>query len=265
MAPGGYSQSYDFWRWFRDKCQNGHCVNRIYRQYTHTFTYTQICAHICYKRHFFRCSTNKKIWHLEAIRRAMIFWRWFRDKCRQNGHCVNRIYRQYTHTFTYTQICAHICYKLHFFRCSANKKIWHLEAIRRAMIFWRWFRDKCQQNGHCVNRIYRQYTHTFTYTEICAHICYKRHFFRCSANKKIWHLEAIRRAMIFWRWFRDKCWQNGHCVNRIYRQYTHTHSHTRRSVRIFAINVTFFAALRIRKYGTWRLLAELWFLTLISW
>ena len=26
---------------------------------------------------------------------------------------------------------------------------------------------------------------------------YKRHFFRCSANTKIWHLEAIRRAVIF--------------------------------------------------------------------
>ena len=40
------------------------------------------------------------------------------------------------------------------------------------------------------------YTHTFTYTHICAQICYKRHFFRCSANKKIWHLEAIRRATL---------------------------------------------------------------------
>ena len=57
--------------------------------------------------------------------------------------------------------------------------------------------NNTSQHGHCVNRIYRQYTHTFTYTQICAHICYKRHFLRCSANKKIWHLEAIRRAMIF--------------------------------------------------------------------
>ena len=40
------------------------------------------------------------------------------------------------------------------------------------------------------------YTHTFTYTHICAQICYKRHFFRWSANKKIWHLEAIRRAAL---------------------------------------------------------------------
>ena len=54
-----------------------------------------------------------------------------------------------------------------------------------------------RQNGHCVNHIYRQYKHTFTYMHICAQICCKRHFFRYSANKKIWHLEALRRAVIF--------------------------------------------------------------------
>ena len=53
------------------------------------------------------------------------------------------------------------------------------------------------QNGHCVNRMYRQYTHTSAYTHICAQIGYKRHFYRCSANKEIWLLAAIRRAVIF--------------------------------------------------------------------
>ena len=79
MPPGGYSQSYDFLPEFHDKYdQNDDCVNRMYRQYTHThtFTYTHICAQISYKRHFFRSSANEEICHLEAIRRAMIF-----------GHC----------------------------------------------------------------------------------------------------------------------------------------------------------------------------------
>ena len=52
--------------------------------------------------------------------------------------------------------------------------------------------------------------------------------------------------------------QNGHCVNHInYIGSINTHSHTCISARRFAVNVTFFAALRIRKYGTWRLFAEL--------
>ena len=45
-----------------------------------------------------------------------------------------------------------------------------------------------------LNTILLAYTHTFTH--ICAQICYKRHFFRCSANNKIWHLEAILRAAL---------------------------------------------------------------------
>ena len=39
----------------------------------------------------------------------------------------------------------------------------------------------------------------YTHIHIHADLCKKRHFFRCSANKKIWHLEAIRRAVIFLR------------------------------------------------------------------
>ena len=41
------------------------------------------------------------------------------------------------------------------------------------------------------------------YTHIHAYLCAdqplkpKRHFFPCAANKEIWHLEAIRRAVIF--------------------------------------------------------------------
>ena len=50
MAPGHYSQSCDFLPRFRDKCgQNSHCVNRVYRQYTHMYAYTHICAQIGYK------------------------------------------------------------------------------------------------------------------------------------------------------------------------------------------------------------------------
>ena len=45
-----------------------------------------------------------------------------------------------------------------------------------------------------LNTLLLAYTHTFTH--ICAQICYKRHFFRLSANKNIWHLEAIRRAAL---------------------------------------------------------------------
>ena len=40
------------------------------------------------------------------------------------------------------------------------------------------------------------YTHMYACTHICAQIGYKRHFFRCSANKEIWLLATIRRAAL---------------------------------------------------------------------
>ena len=57
------------------------------------------------------------------------------------------------------------------------------------------FPDKYAQNDDCMNHIHRQYTHTFTNTHIFAQISYKRHFFRCSANKEIWLLATISRAV----------------------------------------------------------------------
>ena len=47
--------------------------------YTHIHIHAYLCADqpLKRKRHFFRCATNKDIclyiWHLEAIRRAVIF------------------------------------------------------------------------------------------------------------------------------------------------------------------------------------------------
>ena len=70
---GHYSQSCDLRPQFHGKCgQNGHCVNRMYRKYTHMYACTHICAQIGYKRHFFRCSANKEIWLLATIRRAAL-------------------------------------------------------------------------------------------------------------------------------------------------------------------------------------------------
>ena len=64
------------------------------------------------------------------------------------------------------------------------------------------FRDKYAQNDDCVTRIHRQYTHTFTYTHFFfAQNSCKRHFFRSSANKEIFDLKAIRRAVIFYLHF----------------------------------------------------------------
>ena len=92
--------------------------------------------------------------------------------------------------------------------------------------FRRGFPDKCGQNGHCVDRIYRQYTRTFTSMHICAQISRKSlNVTFSAANKEIRHLEAIRRAVIFDMDFVINGGQDGHCVNRIYRQYTHTHMH----------------------------------------
>ena len=92
--------------------------------------------------------------------------------------------------------------------------------------------------------LYRQYrpTHAFTYTHnLCADqpLKRKRHFFRCAANKKIWHLEAIRRAVILDVDFVINGGQDGHCVKHIGSIHTETHSHTRIFVRRSAINVTF--------------------------
>ena len=123
----------------------------------------------------------------------MIFDVAFPDKCGQNGHCVDRIYRQYTHTFTSMHICAQISRKsLNVTFSAANKEIWHLEAIRRAVIFDMDFVINGGQDGHCVNRIYigNIHTHTHSHTCICAQISYKCHFLRirkystcsCSAN-----------------------------------------------------------------------------------
>ena len=41
----------------------------------------------------------------------------------------------------------------------------------------------------------------------------KRHFFRCAANKEIWHMECIRRAVIFDVDFVINGGQDGHCMN----------------------------------------------------
>ena len=91
--------------------------------------------------------------------------------------------------------------------------------------------------------VYRQYTHTFTYMH--AYLCAdqrlkpKRQFFRCAANKEIWHLEAFGRAVIFDVDFVINGGQDGHCVNRIHIGSIHTHSHTCIFVRRSAINFTF--------------------------
>ena len=82
----------------------------------------------------------------------------------------------YTHIHAYLYADQPLKRKRHFFRCAANKEIWHLKNIRRAVIFDVDFMINGGQDGHYVNRIYRQYTRTFTYTHICAQISYKRHF-----------------------------------------------------------------------------------------
>ena len=100
--------------------------------------------------------------------------------------------------YTHIQIHAYLCTdqplkpKCHFFCCAANKEIWHLEAIRRAVIFDVDFVINDDQEGHSVN-LYVGNIHTFTYMHICAQISYKRHFLRI----RKWHLrEAIRRAAL---------------------------------------------------------------------
>ena len=47
--------------------------------------------------------------------------------------------------------------------------------------------------------IFAIYTHIHIHAYLCADqpLKRKRHFFRCAASKEIWHLEAIRRAVIF--------------------------------------------------------------------
>ena len=86
----------------------------------------------------------------------------------------------YTHIHIHSYLCTDqpLNRKRHFFRSAANKEIWHLETIRRAVILDVDFVINGGQDGHCVNRRYRQYTHTFTYKHICAQISYKRHFLR---------------------------------------------------------------------------------------
>ena len=76
-----------------------------------------------------------------------------------------------------------------FDRIRLNRPPWYLtisgqiDGIVTSMIFLPEFCDKYDQNDDCVNRMYREYTHTFTH--MCAQISYKRHFFRCSANSLI--------------------------------------------------------------------------------
>ena len=74
-------------------------------------------------------------------------------------------------------------------------------AVRRTVIFDVDFLIFiCGQNGHCVNRtpVYIASIHTHSHIRIfVGRSANKRHFFRCYANKVIWHLEAIRRAVIF--------------------------------------------------------------------
>ena len=76
MPSGGYSQSCDILPEFRDKyAQNDVRVNHIHRHYTHTFTYTHIFgADQLYTSLFFAALRIWKIWHLEAIRRAVLFY-----------------------------------------------------------------------------------------------------------------------------------------------------------------------------------------------
>ena len=81
------------------------------------------------------------------------------------------------------------------------------------------------------------YTHIHIHAYLCAYqpLKPKRHFSRSAANKEIWHLEAIRRAVIFV----INGGQDGHCVKRIYIGSIHTHSYTRIFLLRSAINLTF--------------------------
>ena len=104
----------------------------------------------------------------------------------------------------------------------------------------------CSERSLRGSYIYQQYAHC-THINIHAYLCSdqplkrKRHFFCCTANKEIWHLVAIRRAVIFDVDFVINGEQDGHCVNGILyigSRPIHTLSHTRIVVHRSAINVT---------------------------
>ena len=84
------------------------------------------------------------------------------------------------------------------------------------------------------------YTHIHIHAYLCADqpLKRKRYFFHCTANKEIWHLVAIRRAVIIDIGFRDKWW-SGRSLRESYIGSIHTLSHTSIFVRRSAINVTF--------------------------
>ena len=54
MAPGGYSQSCDFRRGFRDKWWSGRSLRDLYIGSMYTHIHMHICVQISYKRHFLR-------------------------------------------------------------------------------------------------------------------------------------------------------------------------------------------------------------------
>ena len=94
--------------------------------------------------------------------------------------CGSYISAVYTRIHIHAYVCEDqpLKRKRHFFRCAANKEIWHLEAIRRAVIFDVDFVTNGGQDGHCATCISAVCTHTFTYMHICVQISYKRHFLR---------------------------------------------------------------------------------------
>ena len=66
-------------------------------------------------------------------------------------------------SYTYIHIHTYLC-------CAANKELWHLEAIHRAVIFDVDFVINGGQDGHCVTCISAICTHTFTYP-VHAYLC----------------------------------------------------------------------------------------------
>ena len=102
-----------------------------------------------------------------AIRKAVIFDVDFVINWSERSLRGSYIYWQYTHIHIHAYLCPDqsLKPKRHFFRCAANKEMWHLEAIRRAVIFEVDFVINGGHDGHCVNRIGSMHTHSY----ICVH------------------------------------------------------------------------------------------------
>ena len=88
-----------------ERSLRGSYISAVYT-HIHIHAVAYLCADqpLKPKRHFFRCAANKEIWHLEAIRRALIFDVNFVINGGQDGHGVTRISAVCTHTFTYMHI-----------------------------------------------------------------------------------------------------------------------------------------------------------------